>query len=161
MKNLSLIVLISLSIFCKNLHAQDFQNKNLNQSVYSKVDVQPEFPGGDDALFDYFHKTLRYKLGTPKFSTTAYFIVRLDGSVTSLKLTPKVPLDIEAKILACFGNMPKWKPGTYQGKPVDVEQEMPIFFNPPKSWEKLGSQKTNQSSTKKPKLAPTKPKVTK
>ena len=57
------------------------------------------------------------------------FVVEKDGSITNteiIKSTGNIYLDKEA--LRVASNMPKWKPGMQQGKPVRVFFMLPVSF---------------------------------
>jgi periplasmic protein TonB len=102
--------------------------------VYNQVEVNPEFPGGHEALSTYINTNLTYSQpaiddginGTIHIS----FVVDEHGKV----LDPQV---IDGKILSAgmneetlklFNNMPLWKPGLVHGKKVKTRLELPVTF---------------------------------
>lgn len=102
------------------------------KAIYLSVEEMPEFPGGEQALYVFLDKNIRY----PKFAKDnkiqgnvfVQFVVEKDGTITN----PKVLRDIgggcgeEASRLLSI--MPKWKPGKLRGKTVRVQYKLPISF---------------------------------
>ncbi len=105
--------------------------KDANQ-VYTVVENMPQFPGGDEARTKYMINTIKYPDEAKKkgLQGTVYvgFIVEKDGSISSTKVQRGIgePCDLEA--IRVVQSMPKWTPGTQNGKPVRVSFTMPISF---------------------------------
>ena len=87
-----------------------------------ELDEDPSFPGGDKARDKWWKKN--YK--TPKKAVAlkavgmvgVSMIVEPDGSLTSVRIDkPAHPL-LDLTALETIKKMPKWKPGTKDGKPV-------------------------------------------
>jgi len=103
-----------------------------NGDVMTTVEVQPEFPGGVNALMDYLSQQLKY----PASAQTAgiegrvmvAFLVMKDGSVTDAKVVKSVHEDLDKEALRVVGTMPKWSPGLVKGEPVNVRFTLPIVF---------------------------------
>ena len=56
------------------------------------------------------------------------FIIKPDGSLTDVKvLRPVHPL-LDAEALRVVREMPRWKPGRQDGKPVRVFYSVPVEF---------------------------------
>jgi protein TonB len=116
--------------------AQSVDNVNSNaakESVYDQVEVKPEFPGGMPALVKYLQENIKYPSAAlaEKAQGKAFvrFVVEKDGSITNTEITKStgnIYLDNEA--LRVASNMPKWKPGMQQGKPVRVFFMLPVSF---------------------------------
>ena len=116
--------------------AQSVDNVNSNaakESVYDQVEVKPEFPGGMPALVKYLQENIKYPSAAlaEKAQGKAFvrFVVEKDGSITNteiIKSSGNIYLDKEA--LRVASNMPKWKPGMQQGKPVRVFFMLPVSF---------------------------------
>lgn len=95
--------------------------------------VQPEFKGGKEALYTYMGKHLKYPkhLESKGVEGTSIigFVVATDGSIENAavkKSSGNQTLDQEA--LRVIQSMPKWKPGTKNGKAVRVDMVLPIAF---------------------------------
>ena len=130
------ILLLCVLFLALGAQAQSVDNVNSNaakESVYDQVEVKPEFPGGMPALVKYLQENIKYPSAAlaEKAQGKAFvrFVVEKDGSITNteiIKSTGNIYLDKEA--LRVASNMPKWKPGMQQGKPVRVFFMLPISF---------------------------------
>lgn len=130
------ILLLCVLFLALGAQAQSVDNVNSNaakESVYDQVEVKPEFPGGMPALVKYLQENIKYPSAAlaEKAQGKAFvrFVVEKDGSITNteiIKSTGNIYLDEEA--LRVASNMPKWKPGMQQGKPVRVFFMLPVSF---------------------------------
>jgi len=121
-KILIFTVLISLA-FTVQLNAQD---------VYRKVDIMPEFPGGQVALSQFITKNIQWP-STPANSGlegTVYvtFVVETDGTLTQIKALKAFNEAYEIEAENVVKKMPKWSPGKNDGTPVRVMLSLPIEF---------------------------------
>ena len=101
-------------------------------SIFLISETMPEFPGGENA----FIKTLSNVITCPEYTlrnrisgtVLVEFVVEKDGSVDNakIKLSAFPLLDNEA--LRGMTKLPKWKPGTFEGKPVRCFFQVPITF---------------------------------
>ena len=95
-------------------------------------DVEPQFPGGTQALLDFASACMRY----PKQSLDAgvqgkvlvSFVVDVDGSITDVEVLKSVDnlLDWEAKRIV--KRMPHFAPGIRNGRPSRFRYNIPINF---------------------------------
>lgn len=58
----------------------------------------------------------------------ANFIVEKDGSITEAKIVRSVSPELDAEALRVVNAMPRWTPGTQDGKAVRVKYTIPISF---------------------------------
>ena len=110
-----------------------------------EIDVLPEYPGGYKSFFKYISKEFKF----PKSALKSQYlgkvlitmIVEADGKVTvdSLDfskmnyygkkaddtLKAEAREDVESEIRKMFGNMPSWKPGSINGRPIRVKYNLP------------------------------------
>lgn len=102
------------------------------EEVVSIAEVDPEFPGGIEALYKYMVDNVKYpeKAKADKIEGRVFvaFVIEKDGSVTNAKVVRGVSDEIDAEALRVVSAMPKWKPGTQQGNPVRVQYNLPIVF---------------------------------
>ena len=102
--------------------------------IFTIVEENPEFPGGEVELFKYLGKNTKY----PAIAKDAgiqgivyvQFVVMEDGSINPNMITilrgVHPALDNEA--IRVVKKMPKWKPGRQRGKPVRVYYKLPFRF---------------------------------
>lgn len=102
--------------------------------IYDIVEMYPEFPGGQVAMFQFLEKRLIFPLAAKNAqvqgTVMVKFVVDPDGTVRreSIEIiqSPHQALSAEAKrVVALF---PKWIPGMQNGKSVAVEMKLPIRF---------------------------------
>ncbi len=102
------------------------------REVFNVVEVQPEFPGGIDALVKYLKEKNVYpeKARQEKVEGTVYinFIIEADGSVSNAKLLRGIGSGCDEVALESVKNMPAWKPGKNRGVAVPVSFNIPIKF---------------------------------
>ena len=119
----------------KNIYVPATQAMNKEMNVSYKIEVMPEFPGGEQKRAMFIGKNIVYPQEAKEtgISGTSYvsFVVEKDGSVTDVELLrdfKKCPsCDKEAMNVA--RKMPKWSPGIQFGRVVRVQYNMPIKFS--------------------------------
>lgn len=91
----------------------------------------PSFPGGVNALSKYIKDNLTYPDSLKdciQGRVIVSFFVEADGSVTNVKVVRGVHPLLDKEAAKVVGNMPKWNPGTSQGKPARTNYTVPIVF---------------------------------
>jgi TonB family protein len=101
-------------------------------TVHAVVNQMPEFPGGQQVLFDYLSKNIRYpdKANGAQGRVIVTFVVEQDGSISNVviaKSSGNKWLDQEG--IRLIKSMPKWKPGRLKGEIVRVKYSVPITFS--------------------------------
>jgi len=99
--------------------------------VLTIVQVMPKFPGN---VSEYLSNKIHYPEYERKknITGTVYinFIVEKDGSVSNVRVLKGVPngLGLDNEAVRVVSGMPKWTPGTQNGRPVRVSYNIPIRF---------------------------------
>lgn len=101
--------------------------------VYEVVENMPEFPdGGMSGLMKYLSANIRYPEAAHKAGTqgrvTVQFVVGKDGSIGNVSILRGVDPALDAEAIRVISGMPKWKPGTQKGEPVNVKYTVPVMF---------------------------------
>jgi TonB family protein len=100
--------------------------------VYTIVEQQPEFPGGQRELFKYLQSNTKYPAEARQkgIKGTVYigFVIDTDGSIKDIGIKRGLSKDINEEALRVIASMPKWIPGMDQGKVVKVAYTLPISF---------------------------------
>jgi TonB family protein len=103
-----------------------------DEQVFDGVEQQPEFPGGQEAMFNFLVKNLTYPELALERSLQGrvyvQFLVCKDGSVKDIKVLRGIETSLDNEAIRVIKMMPKWKPGTFKGKPVNVMFNLPINF---------------------------------
>lgn len=100
--------------------------------VYQICEEMPEFPGGEQAMFDFVANNVVYpqEARDKEIEGRVFvrFIVEKDGSVSDVKVAKGIGGGCDEEAVRVVKAMPKWKPGKQDGKPVRVNFTMPFFF---------------------------------
>jgi periplasmic protein TonB len=100
--------------------------------IFTVVEDQPEFPGGEAARQQFLSDNLRY----PQMAREAgiqgtvfvTFVVEIDGSVTDVRIVRGIGGGCDEEAVRVVKMMPNWEPGRQRGQPVRVQFVMPIRF---------------------------------
>ena len=107
-----------------------------DEKIYDTPEIMPEYPGGMDGLRTYLQENLTVPEKYQNMETAAQyrvmvkFVVAEDGSITNVEVPKPEPAkkDLNDEAVRVVKGMPKWKPGTVNGKPVKVKYVLPIVF---------------------------------
>ncbi|WP_345164855.1 energy transducer TonB [Nibribacter koreensis] len=106
-----------------NPHVEDTSN------VYIAVEKMPEYPGGENAMFNYLSSQFVYPETLKKDSITgtavATFIVGINGKVHEVQILRKVHPLIDAELVRVLQSMPHWVPGQQNGRVIRVKYAIP------------------------------------
>lgn len=101
--------------------------------IFMVVETMPEFPGGQQALFKYLSKNVKYPVIAQENGiqgrVICQFVVNKDGAIVDVEVVRSggdPSLDKEA--VRVIKSMPKWNPGKQRGKAVRVKYTVPVNF---------------------------------
>lgn len=99
------------------------------KQVFRSVETMPEFRG---QLGDYLGNNLHYPEAVEKAGVegrvVAQFVIDQDGNVGDIVILRGLHPDCDKEVLRVLGNMPAWRPGQHEGKPVSVYYTLPVSF---------------------------------
>ncbi|MEM7160811.1 MAG: energy transducer TonB [Bacteroidota bacterium] len=103
------------------------------EHIFTIVEEQPEFPGGDLAMKKFLNENMDY----PRLALeagihgTVYltFVVDQEGNIDNVEILRGIGGGCDGEAVSVVSKMPKWKPGKQRGKPVKVQFNMPITFS--------------------------------
>lgn len=102
-------------------------------------EIAPEYPGGTVAMLSYIQQNLKYPEGAKEQEiqgrVIVQFTVETDGTVSDVNVVKSVDPLVDAEVVRIVSDMPAWKPGMHEGKPVRASYSIPIHFRlqaPPK-----------------------------
>lgn len=102
------------------------------ENVFRIIDDMPEFPGGDYAMQKYIAQNVKYPMLAVEngIQGKVYirFVVDKEGNIDNIEVVKSVHSSIDKEAVRVVKNMPKWKPGNLNGKPVKVYYNLPINF---------------------------------
>ena len=93
---------------------------------------QPEFPGGETALYEFLRENIRY----PRIAIEANiqgmvyisFVVEKDGTLSNINIIRSPDPYLSDEAVRVVSLMPAWSPGKQREKPVRVCFNLPVRF---------------------------------
>jgi len=100
--------------------------------IFMIVEDQPEFPGGNAALFSWLGKNLRYPAQAVEMDiegmVVVQFVINKKGQINDVKVIKPLGGGCDEEAVRIVNAMPKWKPGKQRGKAVSVRFNLPVRF---------------------------------
>ena len=117
-----------------------------DDEVSTPVEQMPEFPGGINALGHYLIRNLRYpqraKQANVSGQVFVQFLVTETGEIRELRILKGIGFGCDEEAVRAVSQMPKWKPGEQNGKPISVQYNLPVQF----TIDKFDGKRTGQVS---------------
>ncbi|MEO8590005.1 MAG: energy transducer TonB [Flavobacteriales bacterium] len=112
----------------------DIEKLPSNNGSLTRVENQPQFPGGDEALVAYLKENLRYpddmRQAHVEGSAQVAFTITPEGEVQDVHLQRGIAgggaLNEEA--LRVVRAMPRWTPARVNGVPIPMVYVLPVSF---------------------------------
>lgn len=105
----------------------------LEKPVFTEVEQQPGYPGGNAAMARYLSKTIKYPADARKNKiegrVITSFVVQDDGSIGEVSVLKGIGHGADEEAIRVIKAMPKWYPGMQNGHPVNVKYTVPITFS--------------------------------
>lgn len=102
------------------------------EKIFTAVEEQPKFPGGDAELYKWLSKNIRYPEMAAQNNiqgrVTVQFVVEKDGSVGEVKIVRGKDPDLDKEAVRVVKSLPKFIPGKMNGQNVRVWYTLPISF---------------------------------
>jgi protein TonB len=100
--------------------------------VFVSVEVMPQFPGGDAELMKYLNTNIKYPAISAENGiegrVVLRFVVGKDGRVSDIQVLKAVDPALDKEAIRVVGSMPKWIPGSQNGRHVAVYYTLPVLF---------------------------------
>jgi len=127
--NIALLFAIFFNAFSYNAQEED---ESVSETIFDVVEQHPEFPGGQEAMYNFLAKNLTYPELALEQSIQGrvyvQFVICKDGSIKDIKVLKGIETSLDSEAIRVIKMMPKWKPGIQRGKPVNVRFNLPIKF---------------------------------
>ena len=122
----------SLNLSLNSVTTVNEEAEEIEEEIFTVVETQPQFPGGEDSLYNFIYSNLRYpqvaKDNAIEGRVFLTFVVEKDGSITNVKIIRDIGGGCGHEAKRVVEMMPKWIPGKQNGKPVKVQFNLPIIF---------------------------------
>lgn len=127
------LTLLSLSVVGQE---PEREKKDSVEKIICLVPVVqiPQFPGGEEEMVKYIQRKMKYpskaKLEGRGGISYITFIVEKNGRLSHIKLLKASSggNDLDEEALRIVKSMPRWKPGTKDGKKVKMQMNLPVRF---------------------------------
>jgi protein TonB len=102
--------------------------------IFTKVENEAEFPGGNAAWARYVQKSLDgfnpADNGAPpgKYQVIVRFVVSKDGSISDVQSETSFGYGMEEQAIKCIKKGPNWKPALQNGRNVNAYRRQPVTF---------------------------------
>jgi periplasmic protein TonB len=102
------------------------------EEVFTVVEENPSFPGGETALYEYLGVNIKYPEEAKELGIQGRvfvnFVVEKDGTVSNARVLRGIGGGCDEEAIRVVKAMPKWTPGKQRGIPVRVSYNLPIKF---------------------------------
>lgn len=105
-------------------------NNEGEEIEFTKFRIKPNFVGdnGEDVT-KYFIRKVEIEEDESSGRIVIGFTVDATGGISNIKFMKRsYNRTLEAKVISALINMPKWSPGTVDGKSVSVDYKLPLSF---------------------------------
>ncbi|MEO6221445.1 MAG: energy transducer TonB [Ginsengibacter sp.] len=111
-------------------------NLTSSDSVFSRLEIEAEYPGGNQAWMKYIVSRLQINadklLSSGSYgSCIVKFIVSKEGKVVSAEATTMQGTVLAELAVRIIRSSSKWHPASQYGRPVNAYRLQPVTFNPP------------------------------
>lgn len=100
--------------------------------VFVIVDEDPQFPGGQEALYKWLEENIKYpklaKENGIEGKVYVTFVIEKDGSITNAKLLRDIGGGCGAEAVRAVKTMPRWIPAKQRGETVRFQFNLPVTF---------------------------------
>lgn len=116
-----------------SISTNNMQTKQSDIKSSDKVEVMPEFKGGNKAMMEFLMMNMKYPESAVKAKqqgkAVVGFVIKKDGTVSDVYIVKSTGYDVlDNEAMRVVKSMPAWEPGKQKGKPVDVKYFVPITF---------------------------------
>jgi len=100
--------------------------------IYEMVEVNAQFPGGDEACMKWLQENIHYPATAQgqgvQGRVIVSFVVNLDGSIVDVEVVRSPDATLSQEALRVVKMMPKWKPARQDNKIVRSRFRLPVMF---------------------------------
>ena len=102
------------------------------KKIFSYVEENPEFPGGEEKLFEFMAKNINYpsqaKADSIEGTVYVQFVVEKNGEITDIRIVRGLGHGCDKEVLKMIKLMPKWNPAKQRGTAVRQRMTLPVKF---------------------------------
>lgn len=102
-------------------------------AIIDIAEVMPVFPGGEEAMFAYLSRNMRYPAYERENGITGTvfvsFVVNVTGAIDQIEILRSPSEGFNDEVIRVVKKMPSWKPGIQGGQKVAVRYKLPVKFS--------------------------------
>ncbi|MCE7063447.1 M56 family metallopeptidase [Dyadobacter sp. CY343] len=118
--------------------------EKMPDKVFTVVETQPKYPGGETAMFQFLARNIKYPTAAAKANVQGKvfvsFIVTESGNVQNVSILKGIGFGCDDEAMRVVKSMPAWAPGEQSGHKVNVKVTLPINFQLEENTAKLSSE---------------------
>jgi N-acetylmuramoyl-L-alanine amidase len=110
------------------------EEKENREKIFSKVEIEPSFPGGEIKWKQYLKAALNKNTPSQKgapagtYTVVVQFAVKTDSTLTNIKALTNHGFGMEEEAIRIISKGPMWIPGLQNGKHINAIKNQPITF---------------------------------
>lgn len=135
LKSWSATTFACITLFLLSLNSLAQSGMPRDDMVYTVVEKQPEFPGGLQTMWDYLQANANYPDAAQKAGVKGLvflsFIVWKDSRISDVTVLKGLGSGCDEEAVRVIKAMPRWAPGSQDGKPLNVKYNLPVSFGVP------------------------------
>ena len=113
-------------------YIRDWSEKLEKEDVVLIPDVNPEFPGGDEAMMQFLAENIHYPDTAKEYGITGKvyikFVIEKDGTVSNINVIRDIGGGCGEETKRVVAIMPRWRPGKVGGRNVRSQFILPFNF---------------------------------
>jgi TonB family protein len=114
------------------LEEADATLKIQKKEIFTAVEQNPEFIGGQAKMYQYLGENIKYPAAAQRANISGRvfvkFVVEDDGAIGDVEVMKGIGFGCDEEAIRVVKSMPKWNPGVQNGKNVRVYYNMPIVY---------------------------------
>lgn len=103
-----------------------------DEIIYEEVDEPASYPGGEDELFKFLSKNLRYPENATQRGIQGTVILKFQvnskGEIINIQINQSVHPSLDWEVIRVLRLMPKWTPAQLNGENVNSSYLFPVGF---------------------------------
>lgn len=107
-------------------------NESDTDTIFAIFENTPQFPGGEVALMSFISDNLVYPANAAENGiegrVVVQFVVTKTGSIGQVEIVRSADPELDREAVRVVKLLPRFKPATILGEPVDVSLTLPINF---------------------------------
>jgi len=124
---ITLLTLLPFTLKAQKVTVAKVSGKSINPKA---IDVEPKFPGGTKAFYNYISKNIAYDkdatVNDMKGTISVSMAIEKDGRITDAQIVSGASPIVDKEVLRVINASPLWKPGMQHGSPIKVRYTFKI-----------------------------------